>query len=705
MNILQILPALNIGGVERGVVDLAKYLTRHGHKSIVVSSGGVMVSDLLKQSKSIHYQLPVHRKNPFSMFLMVRRLKEIIKKDDIDIVHARSRVPAWIAFFACRKTKAIFITTCHGYYSSKIFSYVMGWGRLCIVISQAIAKRMVEGFGVPFSNIRMIFRGVDLDSFRFRGLNKTVESKFLVGMIARITPLKGHAHFLKAIAKAKISIPNIKVWIVGEAPKDKAYYQEEIKTLVKRLGLEETVEFLGRHSDIPKVLKKLDLLVTATVTPEAFGRSILEAQAVGVPVVATRVGGIVEIVDNQRTGILVPPLDIDAMAEAIIKIQQNRDLTQNMVMNARKKVEATFSLEKMCKATLEVYKEIISSKRILVIKWSAVGDVVLSIPAFRALRKNFPKAKIYCLTSSAVSSILVRCPYIDGLIIFDSKGKDRGFWGMFGVVKELISLGFDIVIDLQNNNRSHILGFCSRAPKRYGYKNKKLGLLLNRGIELPDATISPVSHQFRILEKLNIKDENLHLELWTSSEDEKKIGDLLNNQWVGAQEGIIGINISASPNWTTKLWPLENFAYIIDELSKKDTRVVITGTSRDKHQVVKLKRLTNTKFIDAVGKTTISELSYLIRRCKVYITGDSAPMHIAAAVDTPIITLFGPTDPVRHIPPTDKIIVIKKDLPCSPCYKRNCKTIDCMYDIHVKQVLEATESFLKNENSTINNPS
>ena len=707
MKILQIVPALNIGGVERGVVDLAKYLIDHGHKSVVVSSGGVLVEDL-KQFKSVHYQLSVHRKNPLIIFLMIRCLREIIKKENVDIVHARSRVPAWIAFFACKKTKAVFITTCHGYYSSKIFSYVMGWGRLCIAISQAVAKRMVEDFKVPTKNIRLIFRGVDLESFKFRGMptaGETKKKEFVIGMIARITPLKGHAYFLKALAKVKTKIPNIKAWIVGEAPEDKAYYMEELKVLVTRLGLQKNVEFLGRRDDVPVILKSLDLLVMATVTPEALGRAILEAQAVGVPVVATGVGGIVEIIENNKTGILVPPLDIDSMAEAMIRIYENKDLAESMVVNARKIIETNFSLQRMCENTLKVYKEAVSIKRILVIKWSALGDVVLSMPALRSLRKKFPKAKIYCLTSSAVSSLLIRCPYLDGLVIFDSKGKNKGFRGMYKTVRELVHLGFDISVDLQNNNRSHMLAFFSRIPERYGFQNRKLGFLINKGVKLPGKNMRPVSHQFRILEALNIQPGDLHLELWMSNEDKKNIFNLLGNQWLGPKETVVGINISASPNWITKLWPLDNFAQLIDELNKKDIRAIITGAARDKHQVIKLRRMTNAKFIDAVGKTTVSELACLIKRCQVYITGDSAPMHIAASVNTPIVALFGPTDPMRHIPPTEKIMIVKKDLPCSPCYKRSCKTIDCMCDIHIEEVLTSVKELLQNEHSDINYPS
>ena len=126
MNILQILPEFNVGGVETGTLDLAKYLVRSGHKAVVVSAGGSLVKDL-EALGATHYQLPVQKKSFFSIIKTIPLLVEIIRKEEIDIVHARSRVPAWIAYFACRRTKAVFITTCHGYYSKHPFSYVMGW--------------------------------------------------------------------------------------------------------------------------------------------------------------------------------------------------------------------------------------------------------------------------------------------------------------------------------------------------------------------------------------------------------------------------------------------------------------------------------------------------------------------------------------------------------------------------------------------------
>src|SRR3989338_6362979 len=132
MRILQILPELNVGGVETGTVDLAKYLTGHGHHSVVVSNGGALVEELEKNGTK-HYQLPVHKKSVWNTLRLIKALHKIILQENIDVVHARSRVPAWVAFFACRKTKASLLTTCHGYYSRHLFSRVIAWPKLVIV--------------------------------------------------------------------------------------------------------------------------------------------------------------------------------------------------------------------------------------------------------------------------------------------------------------------------------------------------------------------------------------------------------------------------------------------------------------------------------------------------------------------------------------------------------------------------------------------
>ncbi|MEI6631556.1 MAG: glycosyltransferase, partial [bacterium] len=217
MNILQILPELHVGGVETGTVDLARALVKLGHKAVVVSAGGELVRDL-EACGARHYHLPVHKKSIFAILKLIPELQKIIKKENIDIVHARSRVPAWIAYFAARRSGCLFITTCHGYYKKHLFSSVMGWGKRVIVLSNAIGRHMIDDFSVPHERIRLIPRSVDLDKFKFLSPEKKRKEEFNVGIIARLTPIKGHLHFIKAMARVARVAPRLKIWIVGDAP-------------------------------------------------------------------------------------------------------------------------------------------------------------------------------------------------------------------------------------------------------------------------------------------------------------------------------------------------------------------------------------------------------------------------------------------------------------------------------------------------------
>jgi lipopolysaccharide heptosyltransferase II len=688
MNVLQILPELNVGGVETGTVDLAKYLTKNGHKAVVVSNGGDLVKDL-EEIKAIHYKLPVHKKSLFTILKMIKKVSEIIKNEKIDVVHARSRVPAWIAFFACRNTETIFITTCHGYYSEHFFSKVMGWAKSVIVPSNVIGRHMIEDFLVPYQRIRLIPRSVDLEKFPFSPYDKRPKTEFIVGIIGRITPLKGHIYFLKAISKVIRSLPYLKVWIVGDAPKNKQLYKEELQTLCRRLGLSHCVKFLGKRKDIPQLLSRLNLVVLSTVTEEAFGRVIIEAQAAGVPVVATRVGGVIDVIEDGKNGILVPPKDPESMATAIVKLLKDKSLIQKIVINARKNVEKKFTLERMCEATLKIYEETLNTKNILIIKISAVGDVILSVPSIRAMREKFPKAKIYCLVGKESKQILQHCPYLDGIIIYDNKGKDTGFKGILNISRELRKYNFDIVLDLQNNRSSHIISFLSMSANRYGYDNGKFSFLLNHKVQQLSLAVSAVEHQFRTLEMLGINQRDKKLELWPSKEDEYYISNLLGSQWVSQRGRIVGINLCASQRWVSKRWPLENFAQLCDRLSKENIRVVITGSKEELDFATELQKMTSARLLIFSGKTTLLQLAALIKKCSVFVTADSAPLHIAAAVGTPLVALFGPTSAVRHMPPIKNSIVIKKDLDCSPCYKPRCRSMRCMFEITVDEVFEA----------------
>lgn len=696
MNILQILPELNVGGVETGTLDLARYLVKLGHKAVVVSNAGELVREL-ESSGAIHYQLPVHKKSLFTMVRMIPKLVEIIQKEQIDIVHARSRVPAWIAYFASRKTNRVFITTCHGYYKKHSFSYVMGWARRVIVLSNVIARHMIDDFGVPHERLRLIPRSVDLDKFRYVSPDKKRKEEFNVGIIGRLTPIKGHLDFVKAMAQVARVIPRLKIWIIGDAPASKEAYKEQVQVLVKRLGLWHCTQFLGNQRDIPAVLAHLDLLVLATTTHEAFGRVIIEAQACGVPVVASRVGGVVDIIEDQKTGLLVPPGDPASIAQGTIKIFKDIKLSCFLVENAYKKVKEKYNLELMIKNTLDVYIDALANFKILIIKFSSLGDIILSTAALRAIRQKFlHNYKISLLVGEESKDVLLNCPYIDELLVCDFKNKDRGIKGFLKLAKHLAKKNFDLVIDLQNNRKSHILSSLSLALNRYGYNNKKLGFLLNHRIKDEKLPIDPIAHQFRILKMLDIDLENPQLELCPTTQDESYIDEFLKSEWLSSHQKLIGINISASSRWLSKNWPLHHLAKLCGELSHRDLRVVLTGTEKDLAQAdILINSLKDIKIINACGKTTINQLACLIKKCAVFISPDSAPLHVAASQRVPFIALFGATDPGRHLPPVKECVVLKKDLACSPCYKSKCKHIKCMELIKPEEVLEAIDKLLK----------
>ncbi len=697
MNILQILPELNVGGVETGTVDLSKYLVRLGHKSVVVSAGGALVKEL-EAGGTKHYQLAVNKKSIISIVKLIPKLAEIIKREEIQIVHARSRVPAWIAYFACRRSQAIFVTTCHGYYKKHLFSQVMGWSKRVIVLSNVIARHMIEDFSVPHERIRLVPRSVDLEKFKYLDPQAKRKEDFNVGIIGRITPLKGHLHFIKAMARISRSVPRLKIWIVGDAPASKETYKEELQILVRRLGLWHCTEFLGTQRDIPGILEHLDLVVLATTTHEAFGRVVVEAQAAGVPVVATKVGGVIDIIEDGKNGLLVPPADAKSMADAVMRIFKDTHLAAELAQHAYVKVKEKYNLELMVKNTLEVYREVSNNSKILVIKLSSLGDVILSTAALRAIREKFPRPnyKLSFLVSEESKDILLRCPYIDELLVCDLKNKDKGLKGIWTIGQVLRRKNFDAIIDLQNSRSSHLLAYLSGCTQRYGYQNKKFSFLLNHAVVDQKLPLDPVTHQFRILKMLGIDLLNNSLELWPAEEDIKSVEELLNAQWLSQTQKVVGINISASQRWQTKLWPLEYLICLCEELGLKDIRVIITGTAQDQPLAgMLINSLKNTKIINACGKTNINELAVLIKKCQVFISADSSPLHIASAVGTPFIALFGPTDDRRHLPPGGDCIVMNKKLPCSPCYKTKCRHRRCMLAISPAEVLAAVIKLLK----------
>ena len=346
--ILQILPALERGGVECGTVQIDNAIVDNGWNSIVVSSGGKMVKDL----KGQHLELPLCTKNPIKMLFNAHLLKYVIKENNVDIVHARSRAPAWSAYMAAKKTGTTFLTTFHGTYKiqncfKKKANSVMTKGEHIIAVSNFVKDHIMSNYGIAEEKITVIQRGTDLEYFDPKtkpidcGLPK---GKKVVMLPGRITRWKGQTVFAEAMKNVDAT------GVIVGATESEGYMKE-----LERI-MPDNVIIFPSPAKMPEMLANADIVVTASIEPEAFGRIAVEGQAMGKPVVATAHGGSLETVIEGKTGSLIPANDSDAMADAINKLlSSKKSWKADCTKNAKE-----FSLEKMCEKTLKVYEKLLS---------------------------------------------------------------------------------------------------------------------------------------------------------------------------------------------------------------------------------------------------------------------------------------------------------------------------------------------------------
>ena len=684
MRVMQILPRMNVGGVERGVYDLAKFFKDKNITTIIVSGGGQLAREL-EDFGVKHYTLPVYSKSLFSL-LLIPKLRKIIKDEKIDIVHARSRVPGWIGFFASRSGFAHYITTGHGIYKNRFFSEVMGWGKFIIAPSAVVARHMKDNFGVPEEKISIVSRWVDLDNFKFTGYKERKECNNIVS-IGRISSTKGYEHLIKGFKKVVRFNPYLKLKIVGSADKSKLRYFEYLKTLVSRYSLNYNVEFVGFKKDVERVLAGARVLVAPSVIEESFGRVVIEAFACGVPVVATAVGGFKEIIDNEKDGLLVEPGNSDAIADGILRILNDSNFAQKLATQAREKVERKYTMEECLRKTEEVYEKTIKTQRILVIKISSLGDLILSLPSLKEIRNKFPRGTICLLTSKKYHSLFYDCPYIDEVITLEEKYKKVK--NLFSIARLLRRRSFDYIVDLQNSRFSHLVSFLSFPRYSFGYA-RRAGFLLTKRAKYSRQD-SPLVSQERVLRFLGIKFTEKKLTFWPQEPGCP----------IGLPQGeLIGINVSASLRWRSKNWPREHILKLIDLIHKNfpNFKVVLLGDEGAKEAAKKIEKSASPSPLNLCGKTTLRALPQVMKNLKVFITPDTATLHLSLALGIPTIALFGPTSPERHTVKSKDLYIFCEKMPCSFCYRPRCGlegTNACLAKISPQRVFAKIKEILK----------
>ncbi len=361
MRIVQVLPELNEGGVERGTMELSRELVRLGHESIVISAGGKLEEQIRKDGGR-HITFDVCSKNPFTVLSRIRRLRKVLKDVNPDILHARSRVPAWLVYLANRRLQIPFVTTVHGFNSVSFYSAIMTKGDKVICVSGAIKGYIQKHYHTADEKITVIPRGVDLEKFNPNRIDEeficqfrqryVLNDNFVVTTVGRITQLKDMETFMSAIAVLKPKHPHIVGLIVGGVREDKQEYFQSLKAQVKQSGLDEHIIFTGSQSKVAEIYALSDVVVSSSKKPESFGRSVAEALALGTPVVATNHGGVLDIIREGENGFFYPAGDSEMLAHCIEKCS-------GLTFDGYGYISENFSLNKMVQSTVCVYKELL----------------------------------------------------------------------------------------------------------------------------------------------------------------------------------------------------------------------------------------------------------------------------------------------------------------------------------------------------------
>ncbi len=377
--ILQVLPELVSGGVERGTVEMAEAIVAQGWRAIVASAGGPM-AEQLRRVGAEHITLPLASKNPWRIWHNAGHLERIIKAHQVDIVHARSRAPAWAAWLATERTTATFLTSFHGVYGHKNshkrrYNEVMTYGKRVIAISHFIADHLQQIYGIDPAIIRIVHRGADLRTFRRERVSGTAIMKLaeswhvpegvpVILVPGRITRWKGQHIVLEAL---KLLPPEQEFFcvLVGEDSKHPDFRAELESTIATCDRLTGRVRLVGACNAMADAYAMADVVLVPSIEPEAFGRVPIEAQAMGKPVIATNHGGACETVIDGTTGWLVPPADAAALAQYIsFVLNLAPEQKESLALAAIDHVWQHFSTAAMCEGEMNVYRELLGIEQL-----------------------------------------------------------------------------------------------------------------------------------------------------------------------------------------------------------------------------------------------------------------------------------------------------------------------------------------------------
>ena len=380
IKVLQVIPRLDYGGAETGCYDLAHFLPERGWKSFIATSGGELIKYIDKKKVKV-FKLPVHSKNPVLILLNTIILFFIIIIYNIDIVHARSRAPAWSCYLATKLSLRKFVTTFHGTYNfknkiKKFYNSIMVRSDLVIAGSNFIFSHINENYSQFFlknkRKLLVIFRGINTNYFnpqkilpikldKFSKQNNIDRNKFIILMPGRLTAWKGQKIFIEAIKllSEKNEIPSFEAIILG-GDQGRNVYRKQLLVLVQQYRLGKIIKFIDSWKEMPIAYAVANLVCSCSIEPEAFGRVSVEAQSMQIPIIASDIGGSKETIVKEKTGYLFKNKDPKDLADTIAMImQKDYNSLKSIGLEGRKNVLKRFDVDKMCQTTFTEYKKLI----------------------------------------------------------------------------------------------------------------------------------------------------------------------------------------------------------------------------------------------------------------------------------------------------------------------------------------------------------
>ncbi|MGL3827420.1 glycosyltransferase family 4 protein [Candidatus Pelagibacter communis] len=380
LKVLQVIPKLGYGGAETGCYDIAHYLPENGCKSFIVTSGGDLTKFINKEKVKL-IKLPVHSKNPLLILLNTLALIFIIIFNNITIVHARSRAPAWSCLFATKITRRKFVTTFHGTYNfnsklKRFYNSVMVKSNLIIAGSNFIFSHIKNNYSdyLDIKNkLLVIFRGINVDYFDHTTKTELEEKKLLknwgieenkkiILLPGRLTSWKGQELFLEAINMVNIQLGYEAFYaVILGSEQGRDLYKKKLIRLSEQYRMTKQVKFIDHCKDMALAYKVSDIVVSSSIEPEAFGRVAVEAQSMQKVIIASDIGGSNETVINEKTGYLFESGNAKSLSDKILKVLNLDETTINTIgIEGRKNIVSKFNVEKMCFSTYSEYKKLIN---------------------------------------------------------------------------------------------------------------------------------------------------------------------------------------------------------------------------------------------------------------------------------------------------------------------------------------------------------